>query len=151
MRCEKLMSKNVVCIDEDDTVQKAAVLMRDLNIGFLPVCDLTGRVVGTVTDRDIAIRLCAEDGPAAATPVGTLMSRELVACAQEDDVRVAESLMASYRKSRVLVLDPLGLPVGVISLSDIVWRDSNRHTARTLRKIVTRELGSDRVTARGDG
>jgi CBS domain-containing protein len=141
MRCEKVMSKNVVCIDEDDAAQKAAVLMRDLNIGFLPVCDHTGRVVGTVTDRDIAVRLCAENGSAETTPMRALMSRELVACAPDDDVAVAEGLMANHRKSRVLVLDDFGLPIGVISLSDIVWRDSNRHAARTLRKIVSRELG----------
>ena len=60
MRCEEIMKRDVRTISPDEPVQAAASIMRDTNIGFLPVCDATsGRVVGTLTDRDIAVRVVA--------------------------------------------------------------------------------------------
>ena len=139
MRCEKVMKHQIASVSEDDSVQRAALLMREENVGFLPVLDEEGRVIGAITDRDIAIRVCAEDGGARETPIGDVMTREVVACGPNDDLAHAESLMSLYRKSRLMVVSGEGQLLGVISLSDIVERDSNRHAARTLRKIVSRE------------
>ncbi|HZA49460.1 MAG TPA: CBS domain-containing protein, partial [Myxococcaceae bacterium] len=60
MRCEEIMKKDVECVSPQDTVQAAAKRMRDENIGFLPVCDQSKKVQGTVTDRDLAIRVLAD-------------------------------------------------------------------------------------------
>jgi len=119
MRCEEIMKRDVRTISPDDTVQAAAAIMRDANIGFLPVCDATsGRVVGTLTDRDIAIRVVAEGHPASVS-VGQVMTREVVTCSPEEDVRTAAQRMAAAKKSRIIVTDESGRPVGVISLSDL--------------------------------
>jgi len=139
MRCEKIMTAEVVTIAPNDSAQQAAYMMREQNLGFLPVCDPDGRVLGTITDRDLAIRVCSEAGDASAIPVAEVMTSEVVACLPDEEITYAERLMAKYRKSRILVVDLAGRLLGVISLSDIVTRDSNKHAARTLRKIVVRE------------
>ena len=65
MRCEELMTSEVELLDVRATVRDAARRMRDLNIGFLPIVDDGGQLVGVLTDRDIAVRVVAENhGPA---------------------------------------------------------------------------------------
>jgi CBS domain-containing protein len=112
MTCGEIMKKSVIRADENDSVQIAAGYMRDANIGFLPVCDEAGRVVGTLTDRDIAIRVDAEGKTAAACRVGDIMTRESISCAATDDLGRAESLMAEFQKSRMLVTDEDGVLEG---------------------------------------
>ena len=63
MRCSELMKREVECVLEEDTIEEAARKMRAANIGFLPVCDAERKVVGTLTDRDIAVRVAARDWP----------------------------------------------------------------------------------------
>jgi CBS domain-containing protein len=142
MRCHEIMKKAVQCAGVTDTVQSAAVAMRDRNIGFLPVCDAGGRVVGTLTDRDIAVRVASDDRSAAQTLVEDVMTREVVSCLATDDLARAEQLMATHKKSRVVVLDEQGAACGVISLSDIAERDSTTRAAVTLRQVATREAHS---------
>jgi CBS domain-containing protein len=142
MRCHEIMKKAVQCAGVTDTVQSAAVAMRDRNIGFLPVCDAGGRVVGTLTDRDITVRLASDDRSAAQTLVEDVMTREVVSCLATDDLAQAEQLMATHKKSRVVVLDEQGAACGVISLSDIAERDSTTRAAVTLRQVATREAHS---------
>jgi CBS domain-containing protein len=139
MRCETVMKKDVVYALPTDSARQAAALMRDENIGFLPVCDDDGCVVGVLTDRDLAIRVCADGLSAADVNVEDTMTREVVACRPDDELTDAERLMAEYCKSRVVVTDDAYHLLGVISLADVVQRDSNRHAAHTLRKIVSRE------------
>ncbi len=139
MRCEKIMKEDVMYVLPTDTAQHAALIMRAENIGFLPVCDDGGCVVGTITDRDLALRICGAGLPASSVSVGSVMTRDLVACRPDDDLTDAERLMAQFGKSRILVTDGATRLVGIISLTDVVTRDSNKHAAHTLRKIVERE------------
>src|SRR4051812_39205548 len=114
MLCSELMKREPVCVLPDTTVQMAAQRMRDENIGFLPVCDAAGQVLGTLTDRDIVIRLVATGNPAA-TPVIEVMTHEAVACRPEDDIQEAEQRMRQAQKARILCTDAQGCLVGVIS------------------------------------
>lgn len=138
MRCEVIMKKNIECVSPQDTAMTAARRMRDENIGFLPVCDQSRAVLGTVTDRDIAIRLVADDQPGN-TPVTDIMTREVIACRPEDDVEEAEKLMARHHKSRIMCVDDGGRLVGVLSLSDIAQYDRTGRATETLRNITERE------------
>ena len=139
MRCKDVMKTNVQCAELTDTVQSAARTMRDRNIGFLPVRGADGRVVGTLTDRDIAVRVASEDKSASRCRVGDFMTREVVSCQSSDDLARAEQLMATHKKSRMVVVDETGALCGVISLSDIAERDSTTRAAVTLRQVATRE------------
>lgn len=139
MRCEEIMKREVHCAFPSDTVQKAAQIMRDQNVGFLPVCELSRKVEGALTDRDICIRVDAEGRSARECKVADVMTREVVACRPWDDVAEAERLMATHHKSRMLITDDQGIVLGVISLSDIAERDTLRRAAVTLREVSSRE------------
>jgi CBS domain-containing protein len=138
MRCEDIMNRQVKSLREQDTAQTAAKVMRDQNIGFLPVCAEDGKLLGTITDRDIVVRLAAENG-AFTTPVGLLMSRNVVSCLATDELGRAELLMQEHRKSRVICTDEVGNAVGVISLSDIARHEESAQFSRLIRAISSRE------------
>lgn len=139
MRCDELMKHNVECISQQDSAQHAGERMRSLNIGFLPVVDLDGRVLGTVTDRDLAVRIVADNLPATA-PITRCMNREVVACHPEDNIQRAESLMADRQKSRIMVIDRNDKIVGVISLSDIAMVESDGRLGSAIRSVSQREV-----------
>ncbi|WP_242393224.1 CBS domain-containing protein [Anaeromyxobacter oryzisoli] len=141
MRCEEIMKTDVQCVSPRDSVEDAAVRMKDENIGFLPVCDQSNKVLGTITDRDIAIRLVAAK-MAPSTFVEDVMTRGVVACRPEDDIRDAERVMAQNHKSRVMCVDESGALVGVISLSDIAQHERGGRASDTLREISERETHS---------
>jgi CBS domain-containing protein len=139
MRCGEIMKKDVVVVDRDDTIQVAARRMRDSNVGFLPICEHGGKVVGTITDRDIAVRVAAEGLSPATCRVEDAMSQHVVSCRSDDDLIRAESLMAEHHKSRIVVTNAEGYLQGVLSLSDIVQLDGPRRAAETIRKVTSRE------------
>src|SRR5687767_5004170 len=89
MVCSELMKSEPVCVLPDTAVQTAAQRMSDENIGFLPVCDASGKVLGTLTDRDIAVRVVAKALPAT-TRVADVMTCEVVACRADEDIQQAE-------------------------------------------------------------
>jgi len=138
MRCDEIMKRTVECVTAKDTVQAAARKMRDDNIGFLPVCENGSKVIGTITDRDIAIRACADDRAASKTKIGDVMTREVVGCRPTDDISKAQELMSKHHKSRMLCIDESNKLVGVISLSDIAQHQADAG-AKTLRDVTTRE------------
>ncbi len=141
MRCEEIMKKDVECVKQQDTVQSAAMKMRDSNVGFLPVCDNNMKVMGTITDRDITIRVCAENKMPGSTKIGDVMTREAISCRPEDDVHKAEELRGKHQKSRMMVVDKQGKLVGVISLSDIATHEDDESRAvKTMREVTEREV-----------
>ena len=119
MRCAEVMKSRVAFTRDDETLQAAAQLMRSAGVGFLPVEDANGIVVGTITDRDLAVRAVAVNLPADATPVRQAMTDRVVACLPSDDLTVARDLMAQHAVGRVPVLDQDGHLLGVISRSDV--------------------------------
>jgi CBS domain-containing protein len=137
MKCKDIMTTGVQCASPACSIQKAAALMRELNIGLLPVCEAGLRVVGIVTDRDITIRAVAQGFPPS-TAVEDLMSHDIVACDPEDELDTARILMAQHHKSRILCLNANGQLEGVISLSDIAQLDETS-ALETLRHVSSRE------------
>ena len=69
MKCRDIMSTNLEWLSEEATIQKAATLMADQGVGFLPICDADGRPIGVVTDRDLATRAVAKHVATNTTPV----------------------------------------------------------------------------------
>jgi CBS domain-containing protein len=137
--CDEIMKRQVQVAKEDETIQHAAEKMALANVGFLPVCDSSGRVIGTITDRDIAIRIVARNIPADSCPVREVMTAEVVSCRPDDPLKLAEQFMAQHQVSRVVITDETGHLDGVISLSDIAEREPPRRAARTMRAVAARE------------
>ena len=138
MLAKELMKQEVERVLPSDTVHLAARTMRDANVGFLPVCDEDDVVLGTLTDRDIVIRLVAENRPAT-EPVATVMTGEVVACRPDDDIRAALARMREAQKARIVVTGEDGHLLGVISLSDIAQHVDAEQVAETMRQVTERE------------
>jgi CBS domain-containing protein len=138
-RCASVMKTVPQSVNADDPIRLAAEIMSAANIGFLPVCDEGGKVVGTVTDRDIVVRAIARGLDPALARVTEVMSRDVVACRPEDELTLAEQFMANYQISRLVITDDDGTLEGVISLSDIAEHEPARRAARTLRAVAARE------------
>ncbi len=141
MDCAELMKTDVECCNADDSVVQVAKRMLQRNIGFVPICDAAGAVIGTVTDRDLALRVLAEqrDPQTAAKDV---MSNDVVCCRATDSLSVAEELMSRYKKSRIVCVDEDMHPVGVISLSDIAKTERSGRASAVLRSVSQRESRS---------
>jgi CBS domain-containing protein len=132
------MKGDVQCVTARTTVAQAAAIMRDEQIGFLPVCDEARNVIGTVTDRDIAIRVVAENEPADQS-VDLFMTTDVIACRSDDDLAIAQDLMGEMQVSRIVCLDEDGELDGVISLSDIAQVGDGTDATATLRSVTVRE------------
>ena len=138
MQCRELMKSNVACVRFGQTVRDAAKIMRDGNLGFVPVCDIDGRVLGTLTDRDLAIRVLA-DGLSFESSATSVMTPMVVACLPDDDVQIAAERMAQAHVSRIVVVDTANRLEGVISLSDLAAALDPARAANTLKAIASRE------------
>ena len=141
MRCEELMTDGVGTVLAGEDVCAAARVMRELNVGFVPVCQRNGVVVGVLTDRDIAIRVVAE-GRSPDTRVEEVMTDELVACLPQADIGEAERLMRAYQVNRVLLIDDDGRLAGVISLSDLAQVEDAGRVGQMFGDISGREAST---------
>ncbi len=133
MRVEELMTQATGC-REGDSVRDCARLMRDQDIGFVPICDAKGAPIGAVTDRDLTIRVLAE-GRSPDEKVSAVMSRDVIGCKVGDDVERATELMRDERKSRVMVCDGQGRLKGVISLQDLAEYQTEEESGETLQEV----------------
>jgi CBS domain-containing protein len=118
MQVQQLMTPSVKTIDSTATVLDAAEMMRDEDIGALPVAD-AGRPIGMLTDRDIVVRALADYRDPTQTRVRDIITPRLSTVYQDQDVAEAADVMARDQVRRLLVLDREQRPVGVLSLGDI--------------------------------
>jgi len=139
MKCSSIMKTDIECSRRDESVESAAERMKARNVGFLPVCDEAGAVAGTITDRDLAVRVLGDHRNPSETLVQDVMSTELVCCSPDDDLDVAEGLMAQYKKSRIVCVDDRRRPVGIISLSDIAQVENAARASELLHAVASRE------------
>lgn len=138
MKCGDLMKTHVITCRETDTVHWSAQLMRDWKIGFLPVVDAKKRLTGVLTDRDLAVRVLADDRPFF-TEAAQIMSANPVVCRSDEALSVAEERMTGARKSRIPVVDESGGVIGVISLSDVAQAEGRRRAGEILQEVTRRE------------
>ena len=138
MKAQDIMSKDPMCVTPDTPLVEAARIMKTENIGVVPVVESTGskRLVGVLTDRDIAIRAVAEGRNGATTSVGHVMSSDVRTSAASDSVEDVMELMGREQVRRIPIVDESGALVGIIAQADIVIeaRD-NRKAERTVEQI----------------
>ncbi len=137
-KCADLMTKEPVCCVPTDTAARAAQLMKDANVGPIPVVAdaQTKRLVGIVTDRDLALKVVAEGRDPNTAKVSEVMTREPVACRPEDEARKAVDLMAERQLRRIPVVDEGGKIVGIIAQADVAIKaDAPRKTADVVEEI----------------
>jgi CBS domain-containing protein len=127
-----LMTRDVSVISPDDTVQHAAQLMRDQDIGSLPVC--TGkRLVGMLTDRDVTIRAVASGKAPADIKVSDAMSDQVLWCFEDQTAGEVLQQMGDQQIRRIPVISRSMELVGMISLGDLARH--REHTDKALEEI----------------
>ena len=129
-----LMTTGVVTAGLDDDVLHIARLMRDRSVGSVIVCDPEGGPVAMVTDRDLAIRVLADDR-SHAEAIRNHASRPLVAGHPDMDLEEAAALMVQHRVRRLPVIDE-GALVGIVTLDDIAVRTGNLEVAQRMTQEV---------------
>lgn len=132
--CKEIMTRKVTTATRDMSLKDVAVLMRDGDMGSLPVVE-NGRLVGIVTDRDIVVRAVAEN-KSADTAVGDVMTAEIFAVKENDFVFEAIRLMGDKQVRRVPITNDAGELVGIIAMADVALEtEDEREIAETLEEI----------------
>jgi CBS domain-containing protein len=136
--CNEVMTKYPVCCLPTDSVAKVADVMKQRNIGSIPVIEneQTQKLAGIVTDRDLAMRIVAEGRDAKSTKVETVMTRKVVTCFTGDDVQMALNAMAEHQLRRIPVVDHNNKIMGIITQADVATRiNQPEKTAEMVKEI----------------
>ena len=129
-----LMTQNPRTISPDATVVDAAPIMRDDDVGLVPVVD-GDRLVGTLTDRDVAIRVVAEGRDSNSTTVGEIASKDLVTIDPDQDLDEALRLMARHQVRRLPVVEEDGRLVGIVAQADVARHGDDSQTGQVVEQI----------------
>jgi CBS domain-containing protein len=137
-KCNEVMTKNPVCCLPNDMAAKVAQLMQGENIGSVPVIEneQTQKLVGIVTDRDLALQIVAEGLDAKSTKVEAVMTRKVVTCRAEDDMQKALDAMSEHQLRRIPIVDNDNKILGIISQADVATRvNQPEKTAEVVKDI----------------
>jgi CBS domain-containing protein len=135
MQVRDVMTKGAECVRPSNSLQEAAQKMKNLDVGPLPVCD-NDRLVGLITDRDIAIRAVAEACDPRSTTVKDVMTPDVLYCFEDQDVREAAQLMREHQVRRLIVLNRDKRLVGIVSLGDLAVETGDEKLAgKTLEHV----------------
>jgi CBS domain-containing protein len=131
-----IMTRDVEVIHPDSVIQEAASKMKSLDVGSLPVCD-NHRLLGVVTDRDIAIRAVAKGRDPSTTKVSEAMTPELIYCFEDEPVSEAAKLMERYQIRRLPILNREKHLVGIVSLGDLAVETTNEKLSGTVLEEIS--------------
>jgi CBS domain-containing protein len=137
-KCYEVMTKDPVCCLPDDSAANAAVLMKSENVGSIPVIEneQSQKLVGIVTDRDLALKVVARALDARSTNVQTVMTKKLVTCHADDDLQKALDVMAEHQLRRIPVVADNNRIVGIIAQADVARRaDQPEKIAEMVKEI----------------
>ena len=129
--CQEIMTDNPVCCLADDMVYTIAQRMQSENVGALPVVENheTKKLIGIITDRDLAVRVVGASRDATSTQVSDVMTPNPVFCHPADDLDRTLEVIASHQIRRIPVVDKGGQVVGIIAQADIAIRLDNHDKA----------------------
>ena len=134
IRCREIMTSNVQTATRDMSLREVASIMRDGDMGCIPVVE-DGKLVGIVTDRDIVVRSIA-DGRDASSPISDAMTTEIFSVSPDDFAFEAIRLMGDKQVRRVPVVDENGALAGIIAMADVALEmEDEREIAETLEEI----------------
>jgi CBS domain-containing protein len=129
-----LMTPDPTCVKEGQTLVEAARMLRDLDIGSMPICGDDNRLKGMLTDRDIVVKCIASGRDPNTVTAGELAEGKPVTIGADDDIRDALRMMQEHQVRRLPVIDGHDL-VGIIAQADVARELSPDQTAETVEQI----------------
>ena len=133
MKVSKCMTRDVELVSPTQTIREAAQMMAELDAGALPV-QQDDRLVGMITDRDIAVRAVAQ-GKSPETPVRDVMSPEVLYCFDDQEIEDVSRNMGEVKVRRLPVVNRDKRLVGIISIGDLARKEEQTLTGSTLARI----------------
>jgi len=137
--CQEVMTREPACCEPGDSVQKIAQLMKNEDVGALPVVESRSsrKLVGIVTDRDIVVRVVAGGRAVENATARDAMTNGPVTCREDEDVSKALSFMAERKVRRIPVVDAGGALRGIIAQADIATRIHKDKTTGELVEAIS--------------
>ncbi len=142
MKVGELMKHEASRTRADATLREAGRIMAEVGCGFLPVVDAHQRVVGVITDRDLAMTVTTADQRPASIAVENAMTREIHVTRSNEDLSRALRRMAEARVRRLPVVDTEGRLEGILSLDDVILATGSHGTARFAEAPAEEVLGA---------
>ena len=133
MKVSKCMTRDVELVSPTQTIRDAAQMMAELDAGALPV-QQDDRLVGMITDRDIAVRAVAQ-GKSPETPVRDVMSPEVLYCFDDQEIEDVSRNMGEVKVRRLPVVNRDKRLVGIISIGDLALKEEQTLTGSTIARI----------------
>ncbi len=136
--CETVMTKNPICCQPSDSVMKVAQWMKRENIGSIPVIenDETRKLVGIVTDRDLAMKVVGQGADPKSVQIEAVMTYKLVTCRPDDDIQRALDMMSEHQLRRIPIVNDENKILGIISQADVAIRvNQPEKTAEVVKDI----------------
>jgi CBS domain-containing protein len=139
-KCDEVMTKNPVCCLPNDMVTNVAQLMKHENIGSMPVIenDQTRKLVGIVTDRDLALKIVAKGRDSNSTKVEAVMTSKIITCRTGDDLQKALDAMSEHQLRRIPVVDSDNKILGIIAQADVATRVNQPEKTAAMVKGISR-------------
>ena len=137
-KCSDVMTAELTCCTSADEVRVVAQSMKAENVGAMPVIDSheKRRLIGIVTDRDLALKVVAAGLDPDKTTVERVMSRNMVVCKVDDDWQLALDAMAKHQLRRIPIVDDQGRIAGIIAQADVATRiEKPEATAKVVQGI----------------
>lgn len=143
MKAREIMTPNPRCVTPDTRLQNAARLMKEEDVGILPVVDEVGstRLIGVLTDRDIALRCVAEGHDSSRCAVREVMTTDVRTASPDQDVDEVMNLMGREQVRRIPIVDEKGGVVGIIAQADIMLEANDQKAGETVEEISTPSPG----------
>ncbi len=137
MKVREIMTPDPVCCLPEDSAQKVATVLREKNIGAMPVVlDQSSRkLVGVITDRDLCCRVVATGSNPATTRIDRIFSANPVTCREGENVGHCEQLMQEHQVRRIPVVDGEGRCIGIVAQADLALKEKPDKVSKLLAEI----------------
>ena len=137
MKVRELMTPNPVCCLPTDTAQKVAAVLRDNDIGSVPVLENqhSRKLIGVITDRDLCCSVVADGLDPKSTPIEKFISPDPVTCREGENVEKCEKAMQEHQVRRIPIVDGEGNCIGIVSQADLALKEKPEKVSVTVAEI----------------
>ncbi|HKW74154.1 MAG TPA: CBS domain-containing protein [Terriglobales bacterium] len=137
MKVREMMTHDPVCCTAEDSAQKVATMLRDQNIGSMPVVldQASRKLVGMITDRDLCCNVVANGDDPKRTKIDRVFSMQPITCREGENIASCEQLMQEHQLRRIPVVDGEGRCIGIVSQADVALKEKPEKVSKTVTEI----------------